>query len=235
MPTARTKNLAAALTALMVTSTMASQASATDRGFTVKPVKQQSRFNGGGKGVALGLAAGIGGAILGAAIANAQPRGYGESRYQEEPRYRPRAMASAPSAPTRPTTRIASRSRSAASIPTPAVWSSSAPGRSAADGDVASLAQASPLRQAAVTFVSQCMRGAQRPEPKFRTGLLYAKIAMDSAVREWCKNLQLCTALNEGDLTLVQPPSSGLRPITSLPMIGRRCTGIYNARSPHVR
>ncbi len=89
MPTARTKTLAAALTALMVTSTMASQASATDRGFTVKPVKPQSRFNGGGKGVALGLAAGIGGAILGAAIANAQPRGYGESRYQEEPRYRP--------------------------------------------------------------------------------------------------------------------------------------------------
>ena len=89
MPTARTKNLAAALTALMVTSTMASQASATDRGFNVNPVKQQSRFNGDGKGVALGLAAGIGGAILGAAIANAQPRGYGESRYQDEPRHRP--------------------------------------------------------------------------------------------------------------------------------------------------
>ena len=37
---------------------------------------------------AIGLAAGIGGALLGAALANAQPKAYGETRYEEVPRYR---------------------------------------------------------------------------------------------------------------------------------------------------
>jgi len=92
MTKALTKTLAATLTALVISTSFASSASASDRGFTVNPVKQQKSFKGGnqvGKGAAIGLALGIGGAVLGAAIANAQPRGYGESRYQEEPRYRP--------------------------------------------------------------------------------------------------------------------------------------------------
>ena len=92
MTKALTKTLAATLTALVISSSFVSNASATDGGFTVKPVKQQGRINGGGnvgKGAAIGLALGIGGAILGAAIANAQPRSYGESRTHEEPRYRP--------------------------------------------------------------------------------------------------------------------------------------------------
>jgi len=43
--------------------------------------------NGRRTNAAIGLAAGIGGVLLGAAIANAQPRAYGETRYHAEPRY----------------------------------------------------------------------------------------------------------------------------------------------------
>jgi hypothetical protein len=41
-----------------------------------------------GAGIALGIAAGVGGLIIGSAIANAHPRGYGETRYHAEPRHR---------------------------------------------------------------------------------------------------------------------------------------------------
>ena len=41
-----------------------------------------------GAGIALGIAAGVGGLIIGSAIANAQTRGYGETRYHAEPRHR---------------------------------------------------------------------------------------------------------------------------------------------------
>jgi hypothetical protein len=41
-----------------------------------------------GAGIALGVAAGIGGLIIGSAIANARSPGYGEARYHAEPRHR---------------------------------------------------------------------------------------------------------------------------------------------------
>ncbi len=41
-----------------------------------------------GAGIALGVAAGIGGLIIGSAIANARSPGYGETRYHAEPHYR---------------------------------------------------------------------------------------------------------------------------------------------------
>lgn len=41
-----------------------------------------------GAGIALGIAAGVGGLIIGSAIANAHPRGYSETRYHAEPRHR---------------------------------------------------------------------------------------------------------------------------------------------------
>ncbi|MGL5445975.1 MAG: hypothetical protein ACRDBL_01545 [Rhabdaerophilum sp.] len=41
-----------------------------------------------GAGIALGVAAGIGGLIIGSAIANARSPGYGETRYHAEPRHR---------------------------------------------------------------------------------------------------------------------------------------------------
>ncbi len=44
--------------------------------------------NGRRAGLAIGVAAGIGGLIIGSAIANAHPRGYGETRYHAEPRHR---------------------------------------------------------------------------------------------------------------------------------------------------
>ena len=40
---------------------------------------------------AIGIVAGIGGALLGAALSNAQPRVQAETRYEAEPRYRPQA------------------------------------------------------------------------------------------------------------------------------------------------
>lgn len=40
--------------------------------------------------LAIGIAAGVGGLLIGSAIANAQPRHYGESRYHAEPRYQAR-------------------------------------------------------------------------------------------------------------------------------------------------
>ena len=45
--------------------------------------------NGRRTNAAIGIVAGIGGALLGAAIVNAQPRHYGETRYQAEPHHRP--------------------------------------------------------------------------------------------------------------------------------------------------
>ncbi len=41
MPTARTRKLAAALTALLISNALASQASPTENGFTASPVNQQ--------------------------------------------------------------------------------------------------------------------------------------------------------------------------------------------------
>ncbi len=50
-------------------------------------VTEASAKNGRRTNAAIGLAAGIGGVLLGAAIANAQPRHYGETRYHAEPRH----------------------------------------------------------------------------------------------------------------------------------------------------
>jgi hypothetical protein len=56
----------------------------TQKGLTVRDqtVRRSNRDIG------IGIAAGIGGLIIGSAIANAHPRGYGETRYHAEPRHR---------------------------------------------------------------------------------------------------------------------------------------------------
>ena len=43
--------------------------------------------NGRRTNAAIGIVAGIGGALLGAAIVNAKPQAYGETRYHAEPRH----------------------------------------------------------------------------------------------------------------------------------------------------
>ncbi len=60
MPTARTRRLAAALTALLISNALASQASATENGFTASTIKQQRSFEGErhvGNAAVVGLAA----------------------------------------------------------------------------------------------------------------------------------------------------------------------------------
>jgi hypothetical protein len=71
-----TKTVAAALTVAMISGSFVSTASATDRGFEVKPVKQHSR-----KTAVAGALLGITGALIGAAIVSNQARA-------AEPRYR---------------------------------------------------------------------------------------------------------------------------------------------------
>ncbi len=48
---------------------------------------EASAKNGHRTNAAIGIAAGIGGVLLGAAIANAKPQAYSETRYQAEPRH----------------------------------------------------------------------------------------------------------------------------------------------------
>ncbi len=71
-----TKIVAAALTVALISGSFVSSASATDRGFNVKPVKQHSR-----KTAVAGALLGLTGALIGAAIVSNQARA-------AEPRYR---------------------------------------------------------------------------------------------------------------------------------------------------
>ncbi len=71
-----TKTVAAALTAALISGSFVPSASATDRGFNVKPVKQHSR-----KTAVAGALLGLTGALIGAAIVSNQARA-------AEPRYR---------------------------------------------------------------------------------------------------------------------------------------------------
>ncbi|WP_439494903.1 hypothetical protein [Bosea sp. (in: a-proteobacteria)] len=78
-----TKTVAAALTVAMISGAFVSTASATDRGFEVKPVKQHSR-----KTAVAGALLGLTGALIGAAIVSNQARA-AEPRfrgYDDEPR-----------------------------------------------------------------------------------------------------------------------------------------------------
>ena len=81
-----TKTLAVALTAIVISGSFVSSASATDHGFAVKPLKQQSRVDGRHTNAAIGIAAGIGGLLIGSAIANAQPRYQAQPGYYAQPR-----------------------------------------------------------------------------------------------------------------------------------------------------
>lgn len=81
-----TKTLAVALTAIVLSGSFVSSASATDQGFAVQPLKQKSRVDGRRTNAAIGIAAGIGGALLGAAILNAQPRYRVQTGYAPQPR-----------------------------------------------------------------------------------------------------------------------------------------------------
>jgi len=71
-----TKTVAAALTVAMISGSFVSSASASDRGFEVKPVKQHSR-----KTAVAGALLGVTGALIGAAIISNQARA-------AEPRHR---------------------------------------------------------------------------------------------------------------------------------------------------
>jgi hypothetical protein len=75
-----TKTIATLLTVATISGATLSTASASDRGFEVKPVKQHSR-----KGAIAGAILGIGGALIGAAIVHSQARA--ERRdHDDEPR-----------------------------------------------------------------------------------------------------------------------------------------------------
>ncbi|MDP3254480.1 MAG: hypothetical protein Q8S58_04930 [Bosea sp. (in: a-proteobacteria)] len=65
-----TKTVAAALTVALISGSFVSGASASDRGFEVKPVKQHSRKTAVAAGALLGLT----GALIGAAIVSNQAR-----------------------------------------------------------------------------------------------------------------------------------------------------------------